>query len=55
MPSSFIKNRKCPKCNGILYIEQDYYGWREVCAICGYNHDLSVLKITEIHKKNVVK
>jgi DNA-directed RNA polymerase subunit M/transcription elongation factor TFIIS len=34
------KNRACPKCGGLLYIDKDMHGWYEECLQCAYMHDL---------------
>lgn len=31
---------KCPKCNGNVYVEEDYYGKSIVCLQCGYSRDI---------------
>jgi len=41
-------NRRCPKCNGNVFIDQDslvgfeedYKGWYEWCLQCGFRRDL---------------
>ena len=41
-------SRRCPKCNGNVFIDQDslvgfeedYKGWYEWCLQCGFRHDL---------------
>ncbi len=34
------KNRVCPKCGGLLYIDRDIHGWYEECLQCAYMRDL---------------
>lgn len=37
------RNRRCPKCGGNLYMDQDYHGWYEQCLQCSYMKDLVVV------------
>ena len=46
------KNRTCPKCGGILYIDKDMHGWYEECLQCAYMRDLEA--VYEM-KKPVIK
>jgi len=47
MRRGFI-NKRCPKCNGNIFVDQDsninsgenYYGWYEWCLQCGYTRYL---------------
>ena len=36
----FVKKAKCPKCNGKIYLDSDYYGWFEQCIQCGYTRNM---------------
>ena len=31
--------RRCPRCNGLMIIEDDAYGQFGTCITCGYVHD----------------
>ena len=37
------KNRTCPKCGGILYIDKDMHGWYEECLQCAFMRDLQAV------------
>ena len=32
---------KCPRCEGLLHIDRDLYGWYVECLMCGFNKDLA--------------
>lgn len=32
--------KRCPKCGGNVYLDEDQYGWFEHCLQCGYTCDL---------------
>jgi hypothetical protein len=34
------KLKKCPRCGGDFFIEQDIYGWYEQCLQCSYRQEL---------------
>lgn len=34
---------QCPRCGGNVFVENDYYGWRESCLQCGYARDIPEL------------
>ena len=38
-----LKQFKCPKCEGKIVIDRDYYGWFLHCIHCGYVNDLNRL------------
>ncbi|MFC1944364.1 hypothetical protein ACFLX5_02565 [Chloroflexota bacterium] len=35
-----LKLKGCPRCEGDLFLEEDFDGWYEECLQCGYLHDL---------------
>lgn len=35
-----LKNSRCPKCNGRLFLSVDTYGAFEDCVFCGYQRDI---------------
>jgi len=37
----------CPKCNWMLTIEKDQYGWFVECISCGYMRDLKEVKAVD--------
>ena len=39
MPSLNVQKR-CPKCNGSIYLDDDFHGWYEQCLQCGYIRDI---------------
>lgn len=40
--------KRCPKCHGNVYLDEDEHGWFEHCLQCGYTCDLQgVLDFTE--------
>lgn len=41
------KNRTCPRCGGILYVDKDIHGWYEQCLQCAYIHDLEAVYETK--------
>ena len=41
------KNRKCPKCGGLLYIDKDIHGWYEECLQCAFMRDLEAVYETK--------
>lgn len=41
------KNRTCPRCGGILYVDKDIHGWYEQCLQCAYMHDLEAVYETK--------
>jgi transcription elongation factor Elf1 len=42
MSKTIFLNRPCPHCgkHGKLYIDQDSFGYMEVCLSCGYSKDI---------------
>jgi len=48
--SGFIQ-RKCPKCGGSLYLDNDEFGWYEQCLQCGNQSDLRPVAKSEIKTK----
>jgi DNA-directed RNA polymerase subunit M/transcription elongation factor TFIIS len=42
------KNKSCPRCKGVVYLEKDMYGWYEQCLQCGYSRDLDTLYVEEM-------
>jgi len=38
----------CPKCNWILSVEKDQYGWFVECINCGFTRDI---KLFQVNKK----
>lgn len=46
MKNGMIK--RCPKCGGNVYLDEDQHGWFEHCLQCGYTCDLQgVLNVAE--------
>ena len=46
--------KRCPKCRGNVYLDEDQHGWFEHCLQCGYTSDLQGvldLKAREALKK----
>jgi hypothetical protein len=43
----FIRNTRCPKCGGKVYLDTDTYGWYETCIQCGYMKNLA--KVTQVN------
>lgn len=41
-------NRKCPRCEGDLFIELESEGWEEQCVQCSYSKPLSSLSAKEL-------
>ena len=39
--------QSCPKCQGKIYIDSDFYGWFAECLMCGFSHDLEELGISQ--------
>lgn len=40
--------KRCPKCRGNVYLDEDQHGWFEHCLQCGYTSDLQgVLDLKE--------
>jgi DNA-directed RNA polymerase subunit M/transcription elongation factor TFIIS len=35
----------CPKCNWILNVEKDHYGWFVECISCGFTRDIKLLQV----------
>ena len=33
--------KECPRCQGDLFLDQDYYGKFKTCIQCGYMRDLA--------------
>ena len=31
---------KCPKCQGLLHLDRDEYGWYMECFMCGFTQDM---------------
>jgi len=42
--------RRCPKCNGYIYLDNDFHGWYEECLQCGYIRD-----VVEVCKAQLVE
>lgn len=40
---SVWKLKSCPRCNGDLYIAQDFYGWYQQCLQCAHRSELKEL------------
>ena len=43
--------KSCPRCQGNVIIDRDYYGWYEQCLQCGYLCDLK--STVEVRQKQV--
>ena len=40
--------KRCPRCRGNVYLDEDEHGWFEHCLQCGYTCDLQgVLDLAE--------
>jgi ribosomal protein S27AE len=35
-------NRRCPRCGGNLFFDQDYRGWYLECLQCSYTRELEI-------------
>ena len=35
--------KRCPRCEGNVYLDKDHYGWYEECLQCGYTRDLQAI------------
>lgn len=40
---SSLKN--CTRCNGVIWVDRDEYGWYEECLMCGFVHDLESVAV----------
>ncbi len=40
--------RQCPRCQGLMIIEDDWYGKFGTCITCGYVHETQVVDRQEI-------
>ncbi len=45
------KFRRCPRCNGDVFLDRDEYNWYEHCIQCGHARDLK--SIDEFRKLSV--
>jgi hypothetical protein len=47
MTGGFV-HKRCPRCGGNVYQDEDCYGWYEKCFQCAYTRDLyDVVEIEE--------
>jgi hypothetical protein len=54
MQKSGFVHRKCAKCGGSLYLDNDSFGWYEQCLQCGRISDLQkVGQVKEISADTV--
>lgn len=51
-----LRLKGCPRCNGDVYFDWDFYGWFEQCLQCGYMHYLQTTSTAEkLPRKQKVK
>jgi len=40
-----LRHYKCPKCEGKIIVDRDFYGWFLYCIHCGFVYDLKNVHI----------